>query len=82
MWNGAERLRQKQRAGEFAKGFAVTLADPALSEMAGAAGYDFVFVDAEHTPLDRQDIYRHILAAQGAGAAALVRVRADRKSVV
>ena len=34
MWNGAERLRGKMRAGEFVKGFAVTLAEPALSEMA------------------------------------------------
>ena len=30
MWNGAERLRGKMRAGEFVKGFAVTLAEPAL----------------------------------------------------
>ena len=82
MWNGAERLRGKMRAGEFVKGFAVTLAEPALSEMAGAAGYDFVFVDAEHAPLDRQEICRHVAAAQGAGAAALVRVRAAEPAML
>lgn len=82
MWNGAERLRQKWRAGEFVKGFAVTLADPAISEMAGAAGYDFVFVDAEHTPLGRQEIFHHVMAAQGAGAAALVRVRAAEPAML
>ncbi len=54
MQNGAERLAQKMEKGGFAVGFAVTLAEPALSEMAGCAGYDFVFVDAEHSPLDRR----------------------------
>ena len=73
MQNGAERLAQKMKKGGFAVGFAVTLAEPALSEMAGCAGYDFVFVDAEHSPLDRRDVFQHIMAAQGAGAAALVR---------
>ena len=68
MQNGAERLAQKMEKGGFAVGFAVTLAEPALSEMAGCAGYDFVFVDAEHSPLDRRDVFQHIMAAQGAGA--------------
>ena len=57
MQNGAERLAQKMEKGGFAVGFAVTLAEPALSEMAGCAGYDFVFVDAEHSPLDRRDVF-------------------------
>lgn len=80
--NGAQRLRQKMQAGEFVKGFAVTLAEPAISEMAGCAGYDFVFVDAEHTPLGRQEIFGHVMAAQGAGAAALVRVRAAEPAML
>lgn len=74
-WNGAERLRAKWRAEEFVKGFAVTLSSPEISEMAAWAGYDFVFVDAEHPPMDRQNILRHVMTAQGGGAAALVRVR-------
>ena len=82
MQNGAERLAQKMEKGGFAVGFAVTLAEPALSEMAGCAGYDFVFVDAEHSPLDRRDVFQHIMAAQGAGAAALVRVRAAEPAML
>lgn len=82
MQNGAERLAQKMKKGGFAVGFAVTLAEPALSEMAGCAGYDFVFVDAEHSPLDRRDVFQHIMAAQGAGAAALVRVRAAEPAMI
>lgn len=75
MQNKAKELTQKMEQGRFVVGFAVTLAEPALSEMAGCAGYDFVFIDAEHSPLGRQNIFQHIMAAQGAGAAALVRVR-------
>lgn len=74
MWNGAETLREKLQSGRFVTGFAATLSDPAVSEMAACAGYDFVFVDAEHPPMDRQTILRHVMAAQGGGAAALVRV--------
>ena len=74
MRNGAENFRKRAQAGIFQKGFAVTLAEPVLSEMAGCAGYDFVFIDAEHAPLGRIEIFRHIMAAQGAGVCAFVRV--------
>ena len=74
MWNGAELLRRKRARGEFVKGFAVTLPAPELSEMAACAGYDFILIDAEHPPLDRRIILDHVMAAQGAGAAALIRV--------
>lgn len=82
MWNGAERLRAKKEAGTFVKGFAVTLSSPEISEMAACAGYDFVFVDAEHPPMDRQTILRHVMAAQGSGAAALVRVRGTEPAML
>ena len=74
MWNGAQALREKLRSGRFVTGFAATLSDSVVSEMAACAGYDFVFVDAEHPPMDRQTILRHVMAAQGGGAAALIRV--------
>jgi len=49
---------------------------PALEtvEMLGHAGFDFVVVDLEHAPLDMETAYRMIVAAQGAGMAALVRL--------
>ena len=53
MWNGAKILREKLQSGRFVTGFASTLSDPAVSEMAACAGYDFVFVDGEHPPMDR-----------------------------
>lgn len=69
-----EILKQKMRDGKLVKGFFLTMTDPIVSEMAGYAGYDYVWIDAEHGPHDRQEILHHIMAAQGSGCAAFVRV--------
>lgn len=67
-------LREKMGGGKLVKGFFLTMSDPAVSEMAGYAGYDYVWIDAEHAPLGRPEILHHIMAAQGSGCAAFVRV--------
>lgn len=69
-------LRDKIASGRLVKGFFLTLSDPAVSEIAGFAGYDYVWIDAEHGALGRQEILHHIMAAQGSGCAAFVRVPA------
>lgn len=69
-----EALKQKMRDGKLVKGFFLTLTDGIVGEIAGYAGYDYVWIDAEHGPHDRQEILRHIMAAQGSGCAAFVRV--------
>lgn len=43
-------------------------------EMLSWAGYDFVVIDAEHSPHTFASIYRSIVAAQGLGMSALVRL--------
>jgi len=48
--------------------------DSCIAELFGRVGYDFVWIDAEHGPLDKGDILKMIMAAQGAGIAAFVRV--------
>ena len=63
-----ERFREKIKAGETPFGLFITMSDMSVCEMAGLAGYDFVWIDAEHGPLDRQEIFRLILAAQAGGA--------------
>jgi len=69
-----ERLKEKMREGRLVKGFFLTMTDPAVSEIAGYAGYDYVWFDAEHAPLGRQEILHHVMAAQGSGCAAFVRM--------
>ncbi|MDF2513451.1 MAG: HpcH/HpaI aldolase [Herbinix sp.] len=72
--NRVNVLRQKIADGKLVKGFFLTMSDPMVSEIAGFAGYDYVWIDAEHAPLDRQEIFYHIMAAQGSGCCAFVRV--------
>ena len=48
--------------------------DTAITEIYGALGYDFVWIDMEHTTLSCEQVYHHILAAKSAGVAAFVRV--------
>ena len=77
-----EALKQKMDSGKLVKGVFINMGDPMVSEMAGFAGYDFVWIDAEHGPLGRQEILHHIMAAQGAGCAAIVRVPGPERTLV
>lgn len=69
-----ENFRNKIKKGETPFGLFITMSELSVCEMAGLAGYDFVWIDAEHGPLDRREIFGMIMAAQSAGAAAFVRV--------
>lgn len=68
-----EKIKNKIKNRELAFGVFVTISDSCISEIIGYAGYDFVWIDAEHAALDRREIYHHIVAAQSAGAAAFIR---------
>ncbi len=80
--NKADQFRRKIEEGKLVKGVFITMPEASASEMAGYAGYDYVWIDAEHGAMDRQEIYHHIMAAQGAGCAAFVRVREAVPSIV
>lgn len=80
--NRIEKLKEKIEQGKLVKGFFVTMSDPMVSEIAGYAGYDYVWIDAEHAPLDRQEIFYHIMAAQGTGCCAFVRVPSSEQSAL
>lgn len=47
---------------------------PALVEMAGYAGYDFVFIDAEHGPQDVETCEHMVRAAETAGIVPIIRL--------
>lgn len=69
-----ERLRRKLSRGEPLFGAASTLLDPTASEILGYAGFDFVWIDMEHTALSPAHVLSHLLAAASARAAGFVRV--------
>jgi len=69
-----DNLKRKIAKKEPVIGTCTTFFDSRIAELIGEIGYDFVWIDAEHGPLDKKDIQLHIMAAQSTGAAAFVRV--------
>ncbi len=72
--NGLERFLEKIRAGLTPLGAAVTFADPAVTELTCAAGFDFVWLDGEHGEFQRERAMLHMMAARGTGVATFYRV--------
>ncbi|WP_286258976.1 HpcH/HpaI aldolase family protein [Streptomyces graminofaciens] len=67
-------IRAKLEAGQRAYGFAVQFPSPELVELGAAAGYDYVWIDAEHGSLDLSDLREMIRAADASGIDSIVRV--------
>ena len=57
-----------------AVGTVITLADPAVSELAADAGFDFTWIDAEHSPFTIQELHHHVMAVRGTPCAPFIRV--------
>lgn len=69
------RTKEKLRNGQVAFGTFTLLLEPSMPELVGAAGYDFIGLDMEHTAADEPAIEHLIRASQAAGITPLVRVR-------
>ena len=67
-------LRQKIENREKLCGTLVSLTDPCLCEIMGNAGFDFIWIDTEHTYMSYKEVLCHLNAARSSGAAAVVRV--------
>ena len=61
-------LRHRIRAGEPLIGTWVSLGDPAVIEILGGSGFDFLLLDGEHAPLDERTLLAQAIAAKAAGA--------------
>jgi len=76
------RMGAKLAAHDVAVGMVVTLSDPAVSEMAGDIGYDFIWIDMEHAPISIETAHLHVMATRGTGCAPLVRVPWNQHGVI
>ena len=73
----ANRLKAAAQAGRTAYGIYVTQPAPAIVEIAGQAGLDFVRIDAYHGTMSAETIDGLIRAAYSAGITPTVRVAND-----
>ena len=69
-----ERFAAIQAEGRPPIGVFVTSTDPAMTEIMGYVGYDFVLFDNEHGPLGPAELLPHVRAAEAAGLLPLVRM--------
>ncbi len=67
-------LKQKLRDQDLLAGTHIFLGNPAVTELIASIGYDFLWVDTEHTAIDYQGLLTNLIAAHSGGTPAIVRV--------
>lgn len=67
-------LRARLATNEPAIGVLITMPSVHTTQVLAHAGFDWLFVDMEHGPIDIQSAHAIITATQGTGAAPIVRV--------
>lgn len=73
---GPQSFAQRLREGERLLAASATIS-PIAAEILGRCGFDWLFIDAEAIPLTAPDIRALIRAAEGTGAAPVVRTNDD-----
>ncbi len=67
-------LKEKLRRCEYVKGMHIAVTDPQITELCASLGYDFLWIDTEHTPIGYETLITHLMAAKAGGTASIVRV--------
>lgn len=65
-----------------AVGTVITLSDSSVSELAADAGFDFTWIDAEHSPFTIQDLLHHVMALRGTPCASFIRVPWNEHGII
>lgn len=78
----ATPLRKRLQAGDFLLGTFLEIPAPALVEIMGISGFDFVVIDGEHGPLDLATTENLIRAASCAGITPIVRVLENQPALI
>lgn len=68
------RIKEKWNHDKMAVGTYVNLADPAVVEIIGLAGFDAAFIDMEHTAFNFETVQQMLRACDLVGISSLVRV--------
>lgn len=66
--------KEKLRDCEKVLGMHVLLADPCITELCGKIGFDFLWIDTEHTAIDYHILITHLMGAAAAGCDSIVRI--------
>ncbi|MBO4632691.1 MAG: 4-hydroxy-3-methylbut-2-en-1-yl diphosphate synthase [Lentisphaeria bacterium] len=80
--NHLKDFKSKIAAGKICQGLVIQLTDPVIGEIAGEAGFDFTWIDAEHGPHTLQTIQNFLFAQRGTGCAPFVRAAWNEWGVI
>lgn len=70
----AQLIREKMQRGETVIGAHTFYIDPSITEALGLHGFEFVWIDGEHSAFDKAGTLSHIIAAAAADTASIVRI--------
>lgn len=70
-------LKQRIKNKEKLIGMYVQLSDISIARIAGLSGYDFIWIDTEHSYMSFETVLGHILAIQATGTPVIVRAPQD-----
>ena len=76
------RTKQIIRAGGLALGVSMTIADPFVAEVIGAAGFDFVLIDTEHAPIAVDQLQMLLIALRASASTVFVRPAANDAALI
>jgi 4-hydroxy-2-oxoheptanedioate aldolase len=69
-----ERFRANEERAQLSNGLFIASIDPAVTEIVGGAGFDFVIIDTEHSPMGPPEVLAHVRSAELVGVVPLVRI--------
>ena len=69
-----DRLFERLRNGETLIGTHITCNDPLQTELIGNAGFDYLWIDTEHTYIEKTVLINHLIAARASRIPAFVRI--------
>ena len=76
------RTKRIMLAGGLALGVSITIADPFVAEVIGGAGFDFVLIDAEHSPITVDELQILLIALRTSASTVFVRPAANDPTLI
>ena len=76
------RTKRIMLAGGLALGVSITIADPFVAELIGGAGFDFVLIDTEHSPITVDQLQMLLIALRTSASTVFVRPPANDPTLI
>jgi 2-keto-3-deoxy-L-rhamnonate aldolase RhmA len=75
-------FKQKLYSGETLYGLTLTVGNPLIAELVGHLGFDWVWIETEHTTMSLDTVLAQLQAVSGTGTSAIVRVDCNDQTTI